>query len=63
MSSWYRLKKVKPSRLSHVLDSQLTDGGEVVFTIHLPITPKTISWYSFLLEVEFTPWPYPCEKE
>jgi hypothetical protein len=44
------------SRLSHFLDSQLTDGGEVVsLTRRPPFTPQEDFWYSFLLEAESTP--------
>jgi hypothetical protein len=43
-------------RLPHYLDSQLTDGGEVVNLTHLPpFTPQKDSWYAFLLEAESTP--------
>jgi hypothetical protein len=46
------------SRLSHVLDSRLADGGEVVcLTLRPPFTPQEDSWYSFLLEAESTPGP------
>jgi hypothetical protein len=46
------------SRLSHLLDNRLTDGGKVVsLTRRPPFTPQEDSWYSFLLEAESTPGP------
>jgi hypothetical protein len=40
------------------LDSQLTDGGEVVsITCRPPFSLQEDSWYSFLLEAELTPGP------
>jgi hypothetical protein len=48
------------SRLPHLLDNWLTDGGKVVSLTHqLPFTPREDSWYSFLLEQCFStagPW-------
>jgi hypothetical protein len=45
-------------RLPHVLDTRLTDDGEVVsLTRRPPFTPQEDSWYSFLLEAESTPGP------
>jgi hypothetical protein len=42
-----------------LLDNRLTHGGEVVtLTSRPPFTPKSVSWYSFLLEAESTPGPY-----
>jgi hypothetical protein len=39
------------SRLPHFLDSQLTDGGEVVSLTRQPLfTRQEDSWYSFQLE-------------
>jgi hypothetical protein len=41
------------SRLPHILDTQLIDGGNVVsLTRRSPITPQENFWYSFLLEAE-----------
>jgi hypothetical protein len=50
---------VKHKRLrTTVLDSRLTDGGEVVsLTLRPPFTPQEDCWYSFLLEAESTPGP------
>jgi hypothetical protein len=46
------------SRLPHLLDKRLTDGGKVVsLTRRPPFTSHGDSWYSFLLEAESTPWP------
>jgi hypothetical protein len=50
------------SSLPHFLDDRLTDGREVVsLTCWLPFTPppspQEDSWYSFLLEAEWTPRP------
>jgi hypothetical protein len=46
------------SRLPHLLDNRLTDGGKVVSLTHWPrFTPQEDSWYSFLLEAELTPGP------
>jgi hypothetical protein len=46
-------------RLPHLLDSRLTDGGEVVSIMRLPpFTLQENSWYSFLLEAKSTPGPY-----
>jgi hypothetical protein len=44
------------SRLPHVLNSRLTDGGEVSFT-RLPAALYSYKdpWYSFRLETESTP--------
>jgi hypothetical protein len=43
------------SRLSHFLDSRLTDDGEVVSLMRRPsFIPKENSWYVFLLEAEST---------
>jgi hypothetical protein len=38
-------------RLPHLLDSRLTDGGEVVSCM----PPPQVSWYSLPLEAESTP--------
>jgi hypothetical protein len=39
-----------------MLDSQFTDGSEVVsLTRRLPFTSQEDTWYSFLLEAESTP--------
>jgi hypothetical protein len=47
------------SRLPHLLDSWLIDGGEVVsLTRRTHFYPQENSWYSFLLEAESTPWSY-----
>jgi hypothetical protein len=55
---------VETFRLPHFLDSWLTDGGEIVSLTHqLPFTPKEDAWYSFLLEVDSTPWPYSGWKD
>jgi hypothetical protein len=44
------------SRLPHLLDNRLTDGGKVVsLTSRPPFTPQEDSWYSFLLKAESTP--------
>jgi hypothetical protein len=44
------------TRFQHFLDSQLTDGSEVVSLMRRPpFTPQEDSWYSFLLEAESTP--------
>jgi hypothetical protein len=44
------------SRLPHILDTWLIDGGEAVsLTRRLPFTTMKDSWYSILLEVESTP--------
>jgi hypothetical protein len=42
------------SRLPHLLDNRLTDGGEVVSLTRRPaaLYPQEDSWYSFLLEAE-----------
>jgi hypothetical protein len=47
------------SRLPHFLDTRLTEGGEVVSpTRRLAVLyPQEDSWYSFLLEAEWTPEP------
>jgi hypothetical protein len=46
------------SRLPHLLDRRLTDGGEVVsLTRRPPFTPREISCYSFLLKAESTTGP------
>jgi hypothetical protein len=46
------------SRLPHLLENRLTDGGEVVsLTRRPPFTPQENSWYLFLLEAESTPGP------
>jgi hypothetical protein len=48
----------KTSRLPHLLDNRLTDGGEVVRLTHRPpFTLQKASWYSFLLEAESTAGP------
>jgi hypothetical protein len=47
------------SRLPHVLEFWLTDGGEAVSLMHwlgAPYLPEH-SWYSFLIEAESTPGP------
>jgi hypothetical protein len=42
-------------RLPHFLDNQPTDGGQVVsLTRRPPFTLQEDSWYSFLLEAEYT---------
>jgi hypothetical protein len=39
------------SRIPHFLDSEITDGGEVVSLTRQPcFNPRKIFWYSFLLE-------------
>jgi hypothetical protein len=49
---------VETSRIPHFLDSQLTDGGEVVsVTRWLRFNTQEHSDYSFLLEVESIPGP------
>jgi hypothetical protein len=46
------------SRLPHLLDSWLTDGGKVVNLMRRPLfAHQEDSWYSFLLEAESTPRP------
>jgi hypothetical protein len=46
------------SRLPFFLDSQLTDGEEVVSLMRQPpVNPQEDSWYLFLLEAELTPEP------
>jgi hypothetical protein len=46
------------SRLPHLLDSRLTDGGEVVSLTRRPtFTPQEDSWHSFLIDAESTPGP------
>jgi hypothetical protein len=46
------------SRLPHLLDSRLIDGGKVVSLMgQPPFRPQEDSWYSFLLEAVFTPGP------
>jgi hypothetical protein len=46
------------SRLPHLLDNRLTDGGEVIrLTCRPPFTSQEDSWYSFMLEAESTPGP------
>jgi hypothetical protein len=46
------------SRLPHILNNRLTDGGEVVSLKRRPsFTPQEDSWYSFLLEAQSTPGP------
>jgi hypothetical protein len=43
------------SRLSYILDSRVTDGGEVVgLKRRPPFIPQKESWYSFMLEAEST---------
>jgi hypothetical protein len=43
---------------SHLQDSRLTDGGEVVSLTHRrPFTPQEDSWCSFRFEVESTSGP------
>jgi hypothetical protein len=43
------------SRIPHLLDNRLTDGGKVVsLTRGAPFTPREFSWYSFLLEAVST---------
>jgi hypothetical protein len=44
------------SRLPHLLDVRLIDGGKVaILTRRPPFTLQENSWYSFLLEAESTP--------
>jgi hypothetical protein len=51
-------KGCETSRLQHMLDNLLRDGGEVVsLTRRPPFTSRQDSWYSFLLEAEQTPVP------
>jgi hypothetical protein len=46
------------SRLPHLLNNRLTDGGKVVSRTRRPrFTPQESSWYSFLLEAVSTPGP------
>jgi hypothetical protein len=46
------------SRLPHLLDNRVTDGGMVVsLTRRPPFILQEGSWYSFLLEAESTPGP------
>jgi hypothetical protein len=48
------------SRLPHLLENRLPDGGEVVSLTRQPPLippPQEDSWYSFLLETESTPGP------
>jgi hypothetical protein len=45
------------SRVPHLLDNWLTDGGDVSLMCQPPFTPQEDSWYSFLLEAELTPGP------
>jgi hypothetical protein len=46
------------SRLTHLLDNRLTDGGEIVSLMLRPLfTPQEDSWYSFLLVAESTLGP------
>jgi hypothetical protein len=46
-------------RVSHYLESRLTDGGKVVSNMRRPpFTPQEDSGYSFLLEAESIPGPY-----
>jgi hypothetical protein len=46
------------SRLIHLSENRLTDGGEVVSLMRRPpFTHLEYSWYSFPLEVESTPGP------
>jgi hypothetical protein len=41
------------SRLPHLLDDRLIDGGKAVsLTCRPPFTPQEDSWYSFLLEAK-----------
>jgi hypothetical protein len=40
-------------------DIRLTDGGNVVSPTLRPLFyPQEVSWYSFLLQAEWTPGPY-----
>jgi hypothetical protein len=46
------------SKIPYFLDNQLTDGGEIVSLRHrLPFIPQEDTWYSFLLEAEWTTGP------
>jgi hypothetical protein len=46
------------SRLSHFLDSRLTDGGELVSLTHRsPLYLQEDSWYSFPLEAQSSAGP------
>jgi hypothetical protein len=46
------------SRLPHLLDNRLIDGGKVVSLTRRPrFTPQESSWYSFLLEAGSTTGP------
>jgi hypothetical protein len=51
------LKSCETSRLPHVLDNRLRDGGELISLTRRPAAfyPQEDSWYSFLLEAELTP--------
>jgi hypothetical protein len=45
------------SRLSHFLDNRLTVGGEnVILTRPVFLYTQADSWYSFMLEAEWTLW-------
>jgi len=40
------------------------DSGKVVSLTHRPLfTPRKCSWYSFMLEAEWTPGPYGDRKD
>jgi hypothetical protein len=46
------------SRLPHLLESRLIDGGKVVSLARQPpFNPQENSWYSFLLKAELPPVP------
>jgi hypothetical protein len=46
------------SRVPHLLDNRLKDGGKVVSLTRRPrFTLQEDSWYSFLLEAESIPGP------
>jgi hypothetical protein len=45
------------SRLPHILENRLIDGGKVSLTRRPSFTPQENSLYSFLLEAESTPGP------
>jgi hypothetical protein len=44
----------KMSKLPHFVDNRLEDCSEVSLTCRPPFTPLEDSWYSFLLQAEWT---------
>jgi hypothetical protein len=50
-------RKILKRRGSQVIDNRLKDDGKVVSLTLRPLCSKEVSWHSFLLEDDSTPWP------